>query len=84
MLLLLPSNEDHLSGKRILFLQIYRLFLSLNLPQRFRIFVYKHRICLLGCLVLFAHQEFRLTCMSIDFQNDGEKMRKKVLEIEKI
>ena len=83
----LPSNKNHFSGKIILFLQIYWMLLSLNVPQLFRIFVYKQRICLLGCLVLFTPQNFReiqgsiCLCMCgdlwhtcrFDFQADGEK-----------
>ena len=98
MLLFLPSNKDHLSTKRILLLQIYHFLLSLNVLQLFQIFVCKQRICLLGCLFLFAHyhfhqfQGFTCHCMPgdlshtfrFDFQNDGEKMRKKVLENEKM
>ena len=70
---------------------------SLNVLQIFQIFVHKQCICLLACLVLFAHQDFhqfqwyiclcvrgdlRHTCR-FNFQNDKEKMRKKVSELRK-
>ena len=85
----LPSNRDHISRKRILLFQIYHFLLSLNVPQLFQILVYKQRICLLGCLFLFAHHDFHqfqgfmCLCMytcRFDFQDEGEKMQKKVLE----
>ena len=98
MVLFLPSNKDQLSRERILLLQIYHFLLSLNVSQLFQIFVYKQRICLLACFFLFAHHDFHqfqgfmCICMrgdlshtsGFDFQDDGEKMRKKVLENEKM
>ena len=58
MLLFLPLNKDDLSRKSILFFQICEFILSLNVPQLLNIFVYKQRICLLECLVLFVYQDF--------------------------
>ena len=96
MLLFLPSNKDHLSRKRILLLQIFHFLLSLNVPQLFQIFLYKQRICLLGCLLLFTHHDFHqyqrfFVCMvtfdirvDLAFKMMERKCEKKVLENEKM
>ena len=68
MLLLPPSNKDHLSEKRILFFANLPVAPFFKCPTTFLDFRIKTVFCLLGFLVLFTRR--------FEFQDDKEKMPK--------
>ena len=90
MLLLPPSNKDHLSEKRILFFANLPVAPFFKCPTTFLDFGIQTVFCLLGFLVLFTHEEFHQfqgsICLCIrgdlwhkcrfEFQDDKEKMPK--------